>query len=171
MSDTVVHIRRATVADAAALASHRMSMFRDMGSSRPGIERELHAVAAEHIRDAIETGEYVAWVGHPAGNPDEIIAGAGVQLRRLLPRPSADGAGILLGPEGIVLNVYVERDWRRRGLARRLMETILEWAPGAGIVRLVLHASDEGRPLYASMGFVPTNEMRYTGDLSPASRA
>jgi hypothetical protein len=37
--------------------------------------------------------------------------------------------------------------------------------PETDIVRLVLHASDEGRPLYESMGFEPTNEMRYTGTL------
>jgi hypothetical protein len=29
----------------------------------------------------------------------------------------------------------------------------------------VLHASEEGRPLYAALGFEGTNEMRYTGRL------
>jgi hypothetical protein len=28
------------------------------------------------------------------------------------------------------------------------------------IRRVVLHASDQGRPLYERLGFVPTNEMR-----------
>ena len=46
------------------------------------------------------------------------------------------------------------------------MDEILGWAPGAGIVRLVLHASADGRPLYEALGFVPTNEMRYTGALA-----
>ena len=165
MNDTALGIRRATVQDAEALARHRTAMFRDMGSAQLSIEPELHQLATQHIRDAMEKGEYIAWVAHPDGNPAKVIGGAGVQLRRLLPRPDAKGTGILVGPEGIVLNVYVEREWRRRGVARRLMETILAWAPGADIVRLVLHASDEGRPLYAGMGFEPTNEMRYTGEL------
>ncbi len=34
-----------------------------------------------------------------------------------------------------------------------------------GIARLVLHASPEGRSLDERLGFEPTNEMRYTGDL------
>jgi len=37
---------------------------------------------------------------------------------------------------------------------------MLEWCREAGYKNVSLHASDEGRPLYESMGFVPTNEMR-----------
>jgi GNAT superfamily N-acetyltransferase len=73
----------------------------------------------------------------------------------------------LLGREGLVLNVYVERAWRRRGVARRLMQEIFAWASEAGIVRIVLHASADGRALYEALGFVDTNEMRYTGRLAP----
>lgn len=35
----------------------------------------------------------------------------------------------------------------------------------ARVSHLVLHASSEGRPLYEALGFVATNEMRYTGEL------
>jgi hypothetical protein len=61
--------------------------------------------------------------------------------------------------------VYVERDYHRRGVVRRHMEAIISWVPETNVVWLVLHASDEGRPLYKSMEFEPTNEMRYTGAL------
>jgi GNAT superfamily N-acetyltransferase len=94
-----------------------------------------------------------------------VVAGAGVLVRTLLPRPDTDKRTLLAGREALVMNVYVAPEFRRRGLARHLMETILEWARGAGIPRMVLHASGEGRPLYESMGFVPTNEMRYGGSL------
>ena len=94
------------------------------------------------------------------------MAGAGVQFRSLLPRPTLAGDGLLLGREGLVLNVYTVKSWRRRGVARQLMEAILAWAAGEGIVRLVLGASPEGRPLYEKLGFVPTREMNYTGSLA-----
>jgi ribosomal protein S18 acetylase RimI-like enzyme len=64
------------------------------------------------------------------------------------------------GPEAIILNVYVERDWRRRGVAEALMRAVLEALAARGISRVVLHASDDGRRLYERLGFVPTNEMR-----------
>lgn len=66
-----------------------------------------------------------------------------------------------MGREGLVLNVYVDDAHRRRGIARRLMETLVAWAPGAGIVRLVLHASLDGRALYESLGFTASNEMLF----------
>src|SRR5262245_63660458 len=151
-----IEIRRATAADAAVLARHRVLMFRDMGSTQPDIEAALREAAMAHIGEAMSSGEYVAWLAHPSGEPGRVVGGAGLQLRRLLPRPDSGGARVLVGREGIVLNVYVERDYRRRGVARLLMEAIIAWVPSTDIVRLVLHASAEGRPLYESMGFERT---------------
>ena len=83
-----------------------------------------------------------------------------MQLRPILPRPGTDGDDLELGPEAIVLNVYVEPAWRRRGVAEALMRAVLNALAVRGIRRIVLHASDDGRRLYERLGFVPTNEMR-----------
>jgi len=40
------------------------------------------------------------------------------------------------------------------------METIVEWCRGEGFGYVSLHASKDGRLLYETMGFQPTNEMR-----------
>jgi hypothetical protein len=40
------------------------------------------------------------------------------------------------------------------------MDTIVTWCREEGLRFLYPHASDEGRPLYQSLGFVPSNEMR-----------
>jgi hypothetical protein len=45
------------------------------------------------------------------------------------------------------------------------MEELLRWARQEKLDRLVLHASDEARSLYARMGFIATNEMRFGGEL------
>jgi GNAT superfamily N-acetyltransferase len=158
-------LRLATPADARLLAEHRVAMFRDMGSIHASQEAALLEASSAYFAAALASGEYVGWVAHPTGEPGTAIGGAGVQIRTLLPRPDACGQGLLIGREGLVLNVYVEKAWRRRGVAREMMDEVLRWAGTAGIVRLVLHASAEGRALYETMGFVPTNEMRYTGAL------
>ena len=134
---------------------------------RPEIETPLRDAAFAHIREAMAIGEYVAWVAYAIREPHRIVGGAGVQIRRLLPRPDAGGTRALIGREGLVLNMYVEPDYRRQGVARRLIETILAWVPHTDIVRLVLHASAEGRPLYESVRFESTNEMRYGRELRP----
>ena len=158
-------IRLATVADAPALARHRAEMFRDMGDLPDELYDPLVEAARGALEECLGTGEYVGWVACPADHPDQIVAGAGVQLRRLLPRPEPGRREVRRGPEAIVVNVFTERAWRRRGLARRLMERVIAWAREHGVARLVLHASPEGRPLYDQLEFVPTNEMRYRGPL------
>jgi hypothetical protein len=45
------------------------------------------------------------------------------------------------------------------------MRHVLEWARAQRLDRLVLHASAEGRALYERLGFVATNEMRFSGSL------
>ena len=152
-------IRPATPADAHLLARHRTAMFRDMGRTTPAIERPLLDACVRYFTEALPTGEYVAWVAELATAPYTAIGGAGVQFRPLLPRTDPTGQLLLVGREGLILNVYVDPPYRRRGIARHLIDTLIGWAPGAGIVRLVLHAAPDGRPLYDSLGFATTNEM------------
>lgn len=114
---------------------------------------------------ALATGEYLGWLATPKDQPEVIAGGAGVQLRQVPPHPfrPAREAVVAKGKHAIVLNVFTEPEWRRRGLAKLLMEEILRWARTERIDQLVLHASDEARRLYEKMGFVATSEMRFAG--------
>jgi GNAT superfamily N-acetyltransferase len=165
-----ITIRRATPEDAPVIAWHRARMFQDMGQLPLPAFDALRDVAELSLRAALTSGEYVGWLLATEAEPDRIVAGGGVQLRQVLPHPVDLGAGrvsVAAGRHGIVLNVYTEPNWRRRGLAELLMRHILEWARAERLDRLVLHASDEGRKLYLRLGFVPTNEMRFRGLLIP----
>jgi GNAT superfamily N-acetyltransferase len=55
--------------------------------------------------------------------------------------------------------MYTEDEFRRRGVAKRVVQEALEWCKKMGYERVVLHASLHDRPLYESMGFEPTSEM------------
>jgi GNAT superfamily N-acetyltransferase len=136
-------------------------MFRDMGRTTAAIEQPLLAFCADYFAQALACGEYVGWVANLTAPPHSPIGGAGVQFRPLVPRTDPTGQFLVRGREGLIINVYTDPVHRRRGVARRLMETIIAWAPGAGIVRLVLHAAPDGRPLYESLGFLASNEMVY----------
>ena len=158
-------IRRATAADAGVLARHRAEMFRDMGQLPDGLSDTLIDAARAYFTQAIADGRYVGWVAELDDRSGETIAGAGLQLRELLPRPDVARDRLVRGPQALVLNVYTERAWRRRGVADALMRELLRWCRGNGIESVVLHASGEGRSLYEKLGFTPTNEMRYDGGL------
>ncbi len=140
-------------------------MFRDMGELPDDLHGTLIGAARAYFAQAIADGRYVGWVAELDDPPREIVAGAGLQLRELLPRPDLARERLVRGPQGLVLNVFTERAWRRRGIADALMRELLVWCRGNGIESVVLHASGEGRPLYEKLGFTPTNEMRYDGGL------
>jgi ribosomal protein S18 acetylase RimI-like enzyme len=153
-------VRQANTTDIPVIARHRASMFRDMGQLAPHEVAPLERATASYLHDALPRGEYLAWVAENTGTPTAAIGGAGVQLRPILPRPRPGSADLELGPEAIILNVYVEPAWRRRGVADSLMRAVLAALADRGIQRIVLHASQDGRRLYERLGFVATNEMR-----------
>jgi GNAT superfamily N-acetyltransferase len=157
MSDYV--IRRAGVDDAAVIARHRVAMFRDMGQVPTEVmAKELRELSTPALTATLRDGSYVGWLAvDPNG---DIVAGAGVHIKPQLPRPSADR--IAVTPVPLVVNVYTEPAWRRRGLARALMITLMQWAKDQGFDRVNLHASKDGHALYVALGFVATNEMRWT---------
>lgn len=145
-------IRRASADDIDTLAEHRRAMFVDMGYRD---EAALDAMAAKchaWLLDRMNRGEYLAWV---ATAPDgSVVAGTGLWIMDWPPHMIGGGR------RGNILNVYTAAQFRRRGLARELMNTALEWCRANGVDVVVLHASPDGRRLYESMGFAATNEMR-----------
>jgi len=57
------------------------------------------------------------------------------------------------GQTGTLFNVYTVPEHRRRGLARQVMERLIESARSLNLDVLELHATEDGYPLYRSLGF------------------
>jgi GNAT superfamily N-acetyltransferase len=154
-------VRAAMAADVPLLARHRVEMFRDMGRmSAEDDGAELRAASETMLGEWIDAGSYHGWLAEPVARPGLVVGGAGVQLRPMLPRPSRDGKSLVTGPEAYVLNVFVERAWRRRGVATHLMQHVLGYTRERRMRMVTLHASAEGRALYERLGFESTTEMR-----------
>lgn len=146
-------VRLARPAEAATVARHRAAMFRDMGEVDDTGAAVIENASEDHLASLIEAREYFAFLAEIEG---EVVGGGGAWLRPLLPRP-----GVLQGSfEAYVLNVYTEPAHRRAGVARGIMECILDWCREQGVARVSLHASKEGAPLYESLGFTSSNEVR-----------
>jgi GNAT superfamily N-acetyltransferase len=148
-----ITLRRASVKDAKTIAHHRRSMFRDMGYRDEAALDSMMDKFLPWVETKMEAGEYLAWLA--VMNGDSVVAGAGLWLM--------DWPAHMVGSSprrGNILNVYTEPPFRRRGLARRLMEAALHWCEVNDIDFVILHASAEGRRLYESLGFRSGNEMR-----------
>jgi GNAT superfamily N-acetyltransferase len=98
-------------------------------------------------------GEYRGWLAVAADG--RVAAGAGITI---VPWPG--GPRDTAPRRGWIQNVYTEPEFRRRGLARLLVESVVNWCRTEGFHTVSLHASRDGRSLYESMGFRDTNEMR-----------
>lgn len=137
-------------------------MFSEMGyRDSQALDAMCEAFRPWLIR-MMHSGEYLAWFG--VAPHSAIVSGLGLWLMDWPPHMIGPGAR-----RGNILNVYTSPEHRRQGLARRLMEISLEWCRVHGIRAVILHSSDEGRPLYQSLGFRPTNEMRIVLDDANAS--
>ena len=60
---------------------------------------------------------------------------------------------------GYIEGVYVAPAFRRKGVASRLMRECIEWLSSMGCDAVRLQSTVEGRPLYESLGFGPTDEL------------
>ena len=145
-------IRESTPGDFEIICAQRRAMFEDMGRDTPEQINAMDAPYRAWLADRLTSGEYRAWFVESDGR---VVAGAGVWLLNWPPSPYDQSPH-----RGYVLNVYTDPGFRRRGLAKRLMETLIAWCRNHEIKIIVLHASNEGKPIYESLGFKPTNEMR-----------
>jgi GNAT superfamily N-acetyltransferase len=160
-------IRFATVEDAEVISWHRARMFQDMGELPANLFEAFRATSRDQLRDLLVRGRYVGWLLSLENAPNKIIAGAGVHLRRVLAHPVKNAATFADGRHGVIVNVFTEPEWRRKGLARILLKQIIDWARDEKLDRLLLHASANGRALYERLGFIATNEMRFAGNPPP----
>jgi GNAT superfamily N-acetyltransferase len=127
-------------------------MFADMNEGTEAERDAMVASARPFVVAGLVDGSYRGWLIEIDGR---VVAGGGVAIIPYQPSPLDT-----VCRRACVLNVYTERDFRRQGLARLLMQTIVDWCRQQGFRSVSLHASDDGRPLYEALNFLPTNEMR-----------
>jgi GNAT superfamily N-acetyltransferase len=170
MPDHEFIVRTATSADVDILARHRAEMFRDIHALDDAQCAVMFTETRRILVPLLSAGDYLGWFATPAGEPSLVVGGVGIRLRDALPSAhERDGPPkVVLGRQGLIVNVFVEREWRRRGIAALLMRRLLADVESLDLISIVLHASRDGRALYRSLGFSATNEMRYN---KPAERA
>jgi ribosomal protein S18 acetylase RimI-like enzyme len=147
-------IRETGPEDLEEILAHRRRMFFDMGYNEESALESMIRHSRPCIRKYLADGSYRGWFAvSPSG---QVAAGAGMIITSLVSGP--------LRPEQTsrpyLLNVYTYPQFRKMGLARRLTEEAIEYCRKENFGILWLHASEYGRSLYESLGFVPTNEMK-----------
>jgi GNAT superfamily N-acetyltransferase len=149
---TNLEIRAASIEDIPEILRQRRAMYEDMDYKDAESLEAMVSLASGYLTKALSDGSFRAWL---AAEGDRVVAGGAIIVSRWPAHPYD-----LECRRATILNVYTDRHYRRRGIARRLMQTMIDWCRSEGFARVNLHASEDGRHLYESMGFEESNEMR-----------
>jgi GNAT superfamily N-acetyltransferase len=142
-------IRLATSDDTADVLRLRLAFLADIRGVEPSsFEPGFVAVTRTYLADVERQGRIRSWLA-------ETSAGSAVGVASVLRNDAPPLPEQHLAHEGYLVNLWVAPGARRQGVARALLQTAIDDAPGWGIRRLYLHATDDGRPLYEQTGFVP----------------
>ena len=139
----------ATLDDVDELIRLRLDFLEEVGSVKDGVDvGELGAAMRDYFARKVPSGEFLAWVAESEG---AIVATSGVTI---FERPP-NGAN-LAGLEAYLSNMYTLPAWRGRGIGTALVGTVVAHLKATRVRRIWLHATEQGRPVYAKAGFIPS---------------
>ena len=141
------------------ITRHRKAMFADMRDAAETVLEEMAQNFEPWVRRVIDEDKYAGWITR---DDERAIGSAGLLI--------LDWAPHFLDPRcgqrGYILNVFVEPEYRGRGIAKALTLECMAEAKRRGIGVVALHASKKGQPVYEKLGFKTSNEMLF---VEPAS--
>jgi len=127
-------------------------MCEDMNYTDADALSAMVASTADYLKTALPDGSFQSWLACDDG---KVVAGGAVIVS-----PWPAHAYEPQCRRATIMNVYTEPEYRRQGIARQLMQTMIAWCKQQGFARVTLHASEQGKALYESLGFELSNEMR-----------
>lgn len=140
-----MEFRKAVLSDAEALSRLRADMIREENNYSEAFLGMIYNNTKKYIENGLPDRSYTAWVADDSGN---IIAMGGVTYYTLPPNDWCP-----TGKTAYIGNVYTLPAFRRQGIATRLLSLLIEEAKENMCQRILLNASDMGRPLYEKFGF------------------
>ncbi|GAB3147006.1 GNAT family N-acetyltransferase [Microbacterium neimengense] len=143
-----LRIRRAVDVDLTPVAELRWSSIVDEKNAVPATERGAFVAAFVEWARAARHECYVAEVEGDIRGAAWVVFTERVPSPRALTRVTADLQG-----------VYVDPDYRERGVGQRLITHVVDEATARGAERVVVHSSDLAVPLYERAGFTSSRTL------------
>lgn len=141
-------IRRVTSSpeDIETLTRLRYAMQVELEEGREGVDPvDLIDSTREYFRKQLSGFHFSAFFVQ-YGN--DVVATGGLVVYDNPPSPSNPS-----GTEGYIMNMYTAPAWRGHGLAKLILNRLVEHARAEGAGRIWLRASDIGRRAYERFGF------------------
>jgi len=139
-------LRKANLDDIDELIEFRIHFLKEIQDypSDEEIETFINSLK-DFFLEKMKSNEFVAWLAESNKN---IIATSGLSFLQKPPHFIN-----MTGKFAYIMNMYTRPEWRRKGIASKLLERLFEEIKQNGIQSVVLHATPTGRPLYEKYGF------------------
>ena len=129
----------------------RIRQLREEGAQE---DTDLSPALMDYYTRHIPDGTFLSWVAMDNGR---IIATSGISIVEKPPY-----FGCPSGKIGLLSGMYTEKEYRRQGIARKLLSRVVSEAREKGCGTVQITASDMGVKLYSSFGFEKNNNfMQY----------
>jgi len=159
LNDSGAEIRRAGIADTAALAELRWLWRTD--------ERGEHGLSPGEFQTALRhwwgsrQESHIAYIAERDGHA---VGMAWLAMFDRIPQPRDVGR-----LAGNVQSVFVVEAFRNQGVGGALVEAVIAGARARGAGYLIVHPSQRAYPLYERLGFAPTKHLLHMDlDRAPA---
>lgn len=134
--------RKIGMSDIPSITELRILQLKEEGASENfDITTNLNDYFKKHLQD----GTFVGWA---ALDNDEIIATSGMSFIEKPPYYSNP-----TGKIGILSSMFTIKEYRRKGVAKKLLEMVINEAKEYGCGTIYIMASQQGALLYESCGF------------------
>lgn len=148
-----LNYRKATIEDIDLLTKTRIEVLRAAnGLSDDTDMTEVEHQSYEYYRKALHDNTHTAYL---VFDGDRFAGAGGISYYQVMPTfHNPDGN------KAYIMNMYTRPEYRRQGIARRMLDILISDAKSRGIRFITLEATQMGKPLYEKAGFVPLkNEM------------
>lgn len=142
--------KRATLDDIEILTETRMEVLRAANSLSDDIDMsEVERQSYSYYQKALNDGTHIAYL---VFDGNLFVGAGGVSFFQVMPtyrNPS--------GRKAYIMNMYTNPEYRRKGIAYKTLDILIEDTKSRGVTAISLEATDMGRPLYEKYGFVKMN--------------
>lgn len=153
--EPIANLRETAPSEDALLAEHFYHLWLDNDVPPDSIQPNWREITLEYIQQARRELDFKAFVIEVE---EKAVGSASCQLfAGLYPLVLAEHHR----KYGYIWGVYVEPAYRGQGLAKKLTLATINHLKSLGCTRAILHASPSGKPVYTSLGFLESNEMRF----------
>ena len=143
--------RRATIEDLDELVRTRSEVLRAANKLDESVDMsEVERQSRDYYTKALADGSHTAYFVYDG---DRFVGAGGVSYFRVMPtyhNPS--------GEKAYIMNMYTAPEYRRKGIAIKTLDLLVQDAKERGVKAISLEATDMGRPLYEKYGFVKMDD-------------